>query len=879
MSEIYPSSVYPGGILTLDQSLQISLVSPEFGEIFDCQPEEIIGQRLENLFSPKDRKGTLVFHNKLSRYENGFIDVIILLQIKTKEFITRLRVIKQQEQWFAIVEDILSESDDLFREFHIGKERWTSIVRNSSEGIAMLDAEGRLVEFNSRFLEMMQFRSTHGVLLNEDAIFNKNIFDLLEHAQFKDVYVAFEKSKSKKKVKFKKEVFYNQHYLKLELTPIYFPVQGFVGCSFVVKDITAEKKLQAAHQEIIHINQVAKTVNSSLNLDQVITSINESLQTFFAFDQITIALLDQEQKNLCLYRAYQVQGNIVDLVNLEEISGQTIKPYNISLSQHQNYWVKTIVQNQPIYIVEFTPELALPQEVLDQTIETDDLSIPIPKSAIFYPLEVQDRVFGVLSFAQYHQTFNLTQEQILKIQNYVVQIATAINNAKLYEDLRATKIQLAETEKIVALSNQLREKEKEYRNLVENINLGVYRNSGDSNGRILKANQALVRMFGYASAEELMQIPLPQLYVNSEDRTEFIKVLQQQGECRNFELHLKKKDGTPMLASVNATVQYDSQGNLKWYDGVIEDITERKKAEETLKKLKVTFEHFVPQQFLNRIAKEGVENIELGKAESEIVTILFSDIRSFTTLSETIPPQKLLNFLNTYFQYMNEVIHSHQGFIDKFVGDGIMALFDSRGEAHQSIHAGNAVQTAIQMIDVLKVYNKHQMKLGYPPISIGIGIHTGSVIIGTVGSQDRMDSTVLGDSVNLASRLEALTKSYGVNIIMSEETFGSLENPQSFRIRVLDWVRVRGRKKPTRLFEVFNADTPELQAKKQQTQELIVTGLNYRTQQLWQEAITCFQRILEIDPNDKLGQFHLQQCQRLRQVELPPNWDGAIDLG
>ncbi len=876
MSKAHPSSVYPGGILTLDEALKICHVSSEFGDIFNCQPSEILGQKLENLFSPKDRKGALIFHNKLSRYENGFIDVIILLQIHQKEYITRLRMIKQQEQWYAIIEDILSESDDLFREFHLGKERWTSIVRNSSEGIAMLDAEGRLVEFNSHFLEMMQFRSTHGVLLNEEAISNQKLFDLLKHPEFDDVQAAFEKAKSKKKIKFKKEVFYNFYYFQLELTPIYFPVQGFVGCSFVVKDITSKKKLQSAHQEIIHINKVAKTVNSSLNIDRVISSIRESLQKLFSFDQITIALLDKEQQNLCIYRAYEVKGNSIELLNLED--DRKINSYKLSLSQHQNYWVRTVLQNQFNYITDLIPELTLPQELLEKRTDSTHLSPPLPKSAIFYPLEVQDRVFGVLSFAKYNQAFALTKEQMLKIQSYVVQIATAINNAKLYEDLRATKTQLAETERIVALTNSLREKEKEYRNLVENINLGVYRNTGDAQGKILKANQALARMFGYDSTEELMQIPISQLYVNSKDREVFLHRLQTQGECRNFELHLKKKDGTPILASVNATVQYDEQGKMKWFDGIVEDITERKKAEENLQKLKTTFEHFVPRQFLTRIAKEGVENIELGKAESEVITILFSDIRSFTTLSETIQPQKLLNLLNTYFQYMNDVIHFHQGFIDKFVGDSIMALFDSREEGNHSLHAQNAVRTAIQMIEVLKVYNEQQVKVGNLPISIGIGIHTGSVIIGTVGSQDRMDSTVLGDSVNLASRLEALTKSYGANIIISEKTLRLLEYPQFFQVRVLDWARVRGKKQPLRFFEVFNADPPEIQAKKQQTKELIFQGLTFRMQQLWEAAISCFQKALEIYPEDKASQFHLKQCQQLKEVELPEDWDGALDL-
>jgi len=235
------------------------------------------------------------------------------------------------------------------------------------------------------------------------------------------------------------------------------------------------------------------------------------------------------------------------------------------------------------------------------------------------------------------------------------------------------------------------------------------------------------------------------------------------------------------------------------------------------------FEKFVPKQFLNRIAQEGIENIELGKAENDTMTILFSDIRSFTTLSENMTPQEVLNFLNSHFKNMNEQIRKHHGFVDKFIGDAVMALFH-RPEGTYADAAQDAVQAAIDMQKAVQVYNQDRQKCGYQPISTGIGIHSGPAIIGTVGSEDRMDSTVLGDAVNLASRLEGLTKTYGIQIIISGETFSLLKDPSFFKFRELDIVTVKGKTEATKIYEIFDCDPPEIQELKSKTTSMITTG-------------------------------------------------------
>ena len=315
-------------------------------------------------------------------------------------------------------------------------------------------------------------------------------------------------------------------------------------------------------------------------------------------------------------------------------------------------------------------------------------------------------------------------------------------------------------------------------------------------------------------------------------------------------------------------------------------LVELKRSYEELKKTRVElaetramtlmtriFEKFVPKQFLSRIAKDGLENIKLGTVELDTITILFSDIRSFTKLAESMPPENVFSFLNGYLSMMQIPIEQNSGFIDKFICDAIMALFD--GSRQQQ--AVNSVKAAIGMQQHLTAYNKRRAAQERTLIRVGIGLHIGPVMLGTIGNENRMDSTVIGDTVNLAAHLESLTKFYGCRIIISDSVFRLLEK-SGFLCRTLDRVVVKGRKQPITVHEVFDADPEPEKERKQTLLETFQQGIRLFHNRHWQESQRMFQDCLKIDANDHMSQMYVERCAVF--IKNPPadHWNGTFEM-
>ncbi|GAB5047347.1 CHASE2 domain-containing protein [Thermodesulfovibrio sp. TK110] len=278
--------------------------------------------------------------------------------------------------------------------------------------------------------------------------------------------------------------------------------------------------------------------------------------------------------------------------------------------------------------------------------------------------------------------------------------------------------------------------------------------------------------------------------------------------------------------------------------------------------LKKAFSSYVSPELVNIIMKNP-DALKLG-GEKRTITVLFSDIRGFTTLSEQIEPENLVMLLNSYLDPMTKIVLKHKGMLDKYIGDAIMAIYNAPVELSQ--HPEQALLSALEMIRQLKALNEKFKKIGFPEIDIGIGINTGEAVIGNMGTDMRFDYTAIGDTVNLASRLEGLNKFYGTRIIISESTFNSLKQKNKFITRELDLIRVKGKKEPVKIYEVIENSAFEPAIK------YFEKALNLYRNREFKEALEIFSYIKE-KFNDKASIVYEERCRHY--LENPPSsdWD------
>ena len=274
-----------------------------------------------------------------------------------------------------------------------------------------------------------------------------------------------------------------------------------------------------------------------------------------------------------------------------------------------------------------------------------------------------------------------------------------------------------------------------------------------------------------------------------------------------------------------------------------------------------TFHKFVPQKFLKLLNVENCDHIKLGHCVEKTMTIMFSDIREFTALSEKMTPQENFNFINDYLSLMEPIIDGYHGFVDKYIGDGIMALFPTS--------ADDAVQGALAMLKQLAKYNQNRHSEDLPPIQIGIGLHTGPLMLGTVGGPNRMDGTVISDAVNLASRVEGLTKIYGTPLLITEQTHLNLADPLIYHIRVIDAVKVKGKSEVVTVYEIYDAEPSENLALKDQTRDNFEEGFVLYHWEEYQDAQPFFEKVLQVNENDKAAQIYLERCEKILSLAMP----------
>ncbi len=440
-----------------------------------------------------------------------------------------------------------------------------------------------------------------------------------------------------------------------------------------------------------------------------------------------------------------------------------------------------------------------------------------------------------------------------RLKAFTSQAAIALENARLFED-------------VINMRNY-------NESILQSMTNGVI--TLDAEGGIAKANLAALRLFRCESQPEAM-IGLDAADFFAVDNAwvlESKKRVEESGKqdvTLDQELMLREPGGSQVTderrretASVNLSVVPLTDANDARLGCMllIEDLTREKR-------LRGTMARYMTKEVADKLLEEG-EGVLGGQIQK--ASVLFSDIRSFTSISERIGAQRTVSMLNDYFTIMVDIILENGGILDKYIGDAMMAVFGAPFSGERD--ADNAVCAAIGMLRALHAFNARRQSEGEDPVLMGLGINTDEVLSGNIGSPKRMDYTVIGDGVNLASRLEGANKPYGTQILISELTVRELRG--NYLLREVDKLRVKGKTAPVAVFEVLDHYTQEGFPNLEEVVYLYSCGLDHYKQRDWQKAQEIFDEALLINNRDALSRMYRDRCAHFLREPPPDDWDGV----
>ena len=302
------------------------------------------------------------------------------------------------------------------------------------------------------------------------------------------------------------------------------------------------------------------------------------------------------------------------------------------------------------------------------------------------------------------------------------------------------------------------------------------------------------------------------------------------------------------------------------YEKNIKEVIER---EEAIRRVYEVTAKFVPYEFIDALGHKTITDVKLGDQVEKIVTVLFSDIREYTTLAEQMTPEENFRFICSFNETMGPIIRKYNGFINQYLGDAIMAIFP--GKAEDALLAAVAMQKQVQEFNKTRLLNNEQ------PIKIGVGMHTGPLIMGITGDQDRLDATTIADTVNTASRLESLTKYYKGDIIVSEATVSQISST-IFHLRPLGSVKLKGKHEPVNIHECFSGYNEEEIKKMNDALPDFNAGISCYLSSSFEEAATAFQHVLATNPEDDTASFFLHKATGYLKNGAPANWFGVEEM-
>lgn len=386
----------------------------------------------------------------------------------------------------------------------------------------------------------------------------------------------------------------------------------------------------------------------------------------------------------------------------------------------------------------------------------------------------------------------------------------------------------------------------------------------DETRRIKTVNLAGLKMFGGA-AKDVVGRPVDILFKGANgwllDRIAAVETSLEQSVTRGAELRFGARTVT-VNATIFPLVGHDGTESLGTMI-MLDDVSAERR-------IKATMAHYLDPELVDRLLTSGEDRLA---SESTVATVVFSDVRGFTQITEELGAQEAVKLLNEYFTLMVDCITAEGGMLDKFIGDAIMAGF---GVTHKhGDDEDRAVRAGVAMLKALDKWNAGRVAAGRRPIEIGIGATTDTVVSGPIGSPTRKDYTLIGDGVNLASRLESACKQYKVRFLISEDTRRKLRG--HYKIREIDVVRVQGKTQPVRIYEVLDYHTAESFPNMDKALARFAEGRALYAAGHWEKATRAFWEVLALNPNDTLATLYIDRCKRFKAFP-PRNWTGVWEL-
>ncbi len=582
----------------------------------------------------------------------------------------------------------------------------------------------------------------------------------------------------------------------------------------------AERHLKQAREEEMRILELTTVLSSELNLDRLLSLVVNTTTELLDAERCSIFIHDRRTDELWSRVARDLEVNEIRFPSHMGIAGSVFTSG------------KTINISNAYLDPRFNPQVDQKTGYKTRSV----LCVPIRNKA--------GRILGVTQVLNKAEgEFTETDERRLKA--FTAQAAIALENAGLYEDTRNMK--------------------NYNESLIESMSSGIV--SLDADKQVIKYNSAATRILcENLESCALMPGQLPKFFgINPWVPALIDRVLEERKPdfLPDVDLFLPEVE---RRASVNLTV-VPLVGIQKAFLGsllILEDINREKR-------LKSTIARYMTKEVAEKLFRDG-ENALGGQAHE--ATIMFSDIRNFTALTEVYGPRKTLSLLNDYFGLMVDIIFRYGGILDKYIGDALLAVF---GAPYAGLDdPDNAATSAIEMMRALDDFNRNRTENGSDPIGIGIGINTDEVISGNIGSLKRMDYTVIGDGVNLASRLERANKIYGTHILVSEFTVAKFR--KAYALREIDRLKVKGRDEPVSIHEILDHHTEKSFPHLDKILELFREGLSkYRSRQ-WTDGAEIFREISVLNPADTVSGLYLERCRRLAEHPPGPEWDGTATL-